>query len=202
MGTPLAQQQGSNTRFLVQDPHTNLAGVFDTAGAATGTISYDPWGTPAAAGGDATASLLGYQSQPTDPTTGLTDMGARNYDPIQGRFTTQDSVFGNASDPLSLNQYTYGQDSPLDNTDPTGQMIYCGSNCSRADQVITRTYSEISIAHATGVAVPTAWTSALRFENSHYNQINAAYSDEPDVTEQTLRRKSLQQHRRIVEGEW
>ena len=33
-------------------------------------------------------------------------------------------------------------------------------------------------------------------------QINAAYSDEPDVTEQTLRRKSLQQHRRIVEGEW
>lgn len=33
-------------------------------------------------------------------------------------------------------------------------------------------------------------------------QINAAYSDEPDTTEQTLRRKSRRQHRRIVEGEW
>jgi metal-responsive CopG/Arc/MetJ family transcriptional regulator len=33
-------------------------------------------------------------------------------------------------------------------------------------------------------------------------KINAAYSDEPDTTEQTLRRKSRQQHRRIVEGEW
>ena len=33
-------------------------------------------------------------------------------------------------------------------------------------------------------------------------QINAAYSDEPDATEEALRRKSRSQHRRIVEGEW
>jgi metal-responsive CopG/Arc/MetJ family transcriptional regulator len=33
-------------------------------------------------------------------------------------------------------------------------------------------------------------------------QINSAYADEPDTTEQTLRRKSRQQHRRIVGGEW
>jgi len=33
-------------------------------------------------------------------------------------------------------------------------------------------------------------------------QINAAYADEPDATEQTLRRMHRRQHRRIVEGEW
>ncbi|CAG0977372.1 hypothetical protein [Geobacter sp.] len=33
-------------------------------------------------------------------------------------------------------------------------------------------------------------------------QINAAYSDEPDTAEQTLRRKSRRQHRRMMEGEW
>jgi len=33
-------------------------------------------------------------------------------------------------------------------------------------------------------------------------QINAAYSDEPDTAEQTLRRKSRRQLRRMVEGEW
>jgi metal-responsive CopG/Arc/MetJ family transcriptional regulator len=33
-------------------------------------------------------------------------------------------------------------------------------------------------------------------------KINAAYSDESDDTEQTLHRKSRQQHRRIVEGKW
>ena len=34
------------------------------------------------------------------------------------------------------------------------------------------------------------------------SQINAAYADEPDTTEQTLRRNSRKQHRRIVGGEW
>jgi metal-responsive CopG/Arc/MetJ family transcriptional regulator len=33
-------------------------------------------------------------------------------------------------------------------------------------------------------------------------QINAAYADEPDPAERTLRRKSRRQHRKVVEGEW
>jgi len=33
-------------------------------------------------------------------------------------------------------------------------------------------------------------------------QINAAYADEPDATETTLRRETRRQHRRVVEGEW
>lgn len=33
-------------------------------------------------------------------------------------------------------------------------------------------------------------------------QINAAYADEPDSTERTLRRKERSTHRRIVRGEW
>jgi metal-responsive CopG/Arc/MetJ family transcriptional regulator len=33
-------------------------------------------------------------------------------------------------------------------------------------------------------------------------QINAAYADEPDAAEKTLRRKARGTHRRIVRGEW
>ncbi len=33
-------------------------------------------------------------------------------------------------------------------------------------------------------------------------EINAAYADEPDSAEQTLRRKARGTHRRIVRGEW
>jgi metal-responsive CopG/Arc/MetJ family transcriptional regulator len=33
-------------------------------------------------------------------------------------------------------------------------------------------------------------------------QINAAYDDEPDATEQTIRKIVRRQHRRMVEGEW
>jgi metal-responsive CopG/Arc/MetJ family transcriptional regulator len=34
------------------------------------------------------------------------------------------------------------------------------------------------------------------------DQINVAYADEPDSTEQTLRRKARHTHRRLMEGEW
>ena len=33
-------------------------------------------------------------------------------------------------------------------------------------------------------------------------KINAANDDEPDATEQAIRKKVRRQHRRIVEGEW
>lgn len=34
------------------------------------------------------------------------------------------------------------------------------------------------------------------------SQINAAYADEPDATEQTLRRKARRQHLKMVKSEW
>jgi metal-responsive CopG/Arc/MetJ family transcriptional regulator len=34
------------------------------------------------------------------------------------------------------------------------------------------------------------------------SQINAAYADDPDASEKTLRQASRRQHRRIVGGEW
>ena len=65
-----------------------------------------------------------------------------------------------------------------------------------------------NIARAMKVSRSRLFTVALQDFIEHMNnkemlaQINAAYSDEPDATEQTLRRKSRAQHRRIVEGNW
>lgn len=111
-----------------------LAGTTATP---TGTLSYDPFGAQngtdsQSVGTDAQASLLGYQSQPTDPTTGLVDMGTRLYDPTEGRFTTQDTQFGTPTDPATLNQYIYAQDSPLVYTDPNGERPTC-NGCSRSE---------------------------------------------------------------------
>ncbi len=116
VGGLLAQQQSGTTRIDYTDPHGDLAMLANVGATPTGTLSYDPFGAQdgtdsGSAGADAQASLLGYQSQPTDPTTGLVDMGARLYDPTQGRFTTQDTQFGTPTDPASLNQYLYAQDS-------------------------------------------------------------------------------------------
>ncbi|MGW1915698.1 RHS repeat-associated core domain-containing protein [Streptomyces sp. NPDC002076] len=54
-----------------------------------------------------------------DRTTGLTYIGAREYDPTTGRFISVDPVL-NASDAQSLNGYTYADNNPATQSDPTG----------------------------------------------------------------------------------
>ncbi len=144
--SPMAQQQGTTIRTYEQNPHGDLSVITDTTGTPTGTISYDPWGTvDAAIGTDAQQSLLGYQSQPTDPTTGLTDMGTRLYDPTMGRFTERDVIFGTPTNPLTLNQYAYANDSPLVYTDPTGNYAD-PSGCTTA-----KCYNDIMKGSASGI---------------------------------------------------
>ncbi|MFI0450827.1 polymorphic toxin-type HINT domain-containing protein [Actinomadura sp. 6N118] len=55
----------------------------------------------------------------TKDTTGLTHLGAREYDPNTGRFTTVDPIF-DASNPQSWNGYSYANNSPITFSDPTG----------------------------------------------------------------------------------
>jgi RHS repeat-associated protein len=142
----MAQKQGSTIRAYQQDPHGDLSVITDTTGTPTGTISYDPWGTvDGAVGTDAQQSLLGYQSQPTDPTTGLTDMGTRLYDPSMSRFTERDVIFGSPTSPLTLNQYAYANDSPLVYSDPTG-MYADTSGCTT-----TKCYETIMAGSASGI---------------------------------------------------
>ena len=98
--------------------HGDAVALANTSGAFTGTAAYDPWGAVRATTGEAT--ILGFQGDVTDPASGFVDMGARYYYPGVGRFTTQDSVFGNPEIPMSLNQFTYAGSNPVSNVDPNG----------------------------------------------------------------------------------
>jgi len=57
-----------------------------------------------------------------DRETGTYYLRARYYDPVIGRFITEDSYWGEESDPLSLNLYTYGHNNPIRYTDPRGNI--------------------------------------------------------------------------------
>ena len=58
-----------------------------------------------------------------DSATGLTYMQARYYDPVIGRFLSNDPVGFIASgyDPRYVNRYAYAANEPINNTDPTGE---------------------------------------------------------------------------------
>ncbi|ODA69112.1 polymorphic toxin-type HINT domain-containing protein [Streptomyces sp. AVP053U2] len=58
-------------------------------------------------------------------TTGLTHLGAREYDPSTGRFISVDPLL-EIDKPQTLNGYTYAAQNPLAFSDPTGLGLACG----------------------------------------------------------------------------
>ncbi|MET9933999.1 RHS repeat-associated core domain-containing protein, partial [Streptomyces sp. NPDC006324] len=66
-----------------------------------------------------------------DTTTGLTHIGAREYDQGAGRFLSADPII-DIADPLQMNGYTYSNGNPVSKSDPTGLRPegICGGNSS------------------------------------------------------------------------
>ncbi|MFC9912603.1 RHS repeat-associated core domain-containing protein [Streptomyces sp. NPDC127197] len=58
-----------------------------------------------------------------DAATGLTHIGAREYDQNSGRFLSADPIM-NLADPLQMNGYAYSNNSPVSKSDPTGLCPY------------------------------------------------------------------------------
>ncbi len=71
-------------------------------------------------------SFTGYY---LDLETGLYFAKARYYDPEVGRFTSQDSHFGELNDQPSLHRYTYARDNPLRYIDPSGHQSIGAEHC-------------------------------------------------------------------------
>ena len=90
----------------------------NTAGAGTVTRRWmDPFGQARGAGG-AWSSLLGYLNKPAS-STGITQLGARAYDPALGRFLTVDPVL-DTGEPRHGNGYVYSFNSPVSYSDADG----------------------------------------------------------------------------------
>ena len=144
-GTPLAQQKNSSassTRYFLSDPHSDLVGLVSASAASKGTVSFDPWGTKLSTSGTET-SVLGFQSDLTDPDSALVDMGTRWYVPSLGRFTSRDVLFGQVQAPVSLNMSLYAGASPVSNIDPTGMVqIAAGQFTETATSEQVTEYSE------------------------------------------------------------
>ncbi|MFF1920195.1 RHS repeat-associated core domain-containing protein [Streptomyces sp. NPDC058221] len=67
-------------------------------------------------------------------TTGLTHLGAREYDSTTGRFISVDPIM-DSGDPQQMNGYTYSNNNPATFSDPTGQK-FCADDCRHQDDYI------------------------------------------------------------------
>ncbi|MEU9407858.1 RHS repeat-associated core domain-containing protein [Streptomyces sp. NPDC048281] len=108
-------------QWQVTDAHDTAETAVD---ATTQTITrrrLDPFGNPRGTQPTSSAWLgdKGFVSGVQDADTGLTHLGAREYDPTIGRFVSDDPVL-ELTDAQQIDGYTYAADNPITGSDPTG----------------------------------------------------------------------------------
>jgi len=125
----LSTDNGASTSYYLFNAHGDVTGLTNGAQTVTKSYDYDAFGNekdPSATD----ANPFRYCGEYFDKETGTYYLRARYYDPVIGRFTSQDSVryterplpTGNVIDPLSLNYYTYSANNPVMYCDPSGNV--------------------------------------------------------------------------------
>nr|WP_088642333.1 RHS repeat-associated core domain-containing protein [Micromonospora wenchangensis] len=132
-GSTVASRTSAGLTWLAAD-HQGTANVSVSATAAqTATVRrQNPYGNPR--GGSPTwANDKGFVGGTKD-NTGLTHLGAREYDPTIGRFVSVDPVF-DQQNPQSWTGYGYTSGSPITSSDPSGLKECAGFyTCSGTDE--------------------------------------------------------------------
>ncbi len=108
--------------------------VDDTTGSSTlgqevVTYTYDAWGnllsdTDTSGIGAATINPFLYKGYWYDWSTGLYDLNARYYNPVIGRFLSEDPAGPSVGVALSYNGYAYARNNPVNRVDPSGTASY------------------------------------------------------------------------------
>ncbi|MEU2334794.1 ricin-type beta-trefoil lectin domain protein [Streptomyces sp. NPDC013172] len=121
-GTTICRSSSGSVTYEVANAQGTATTAIDASTLAVTRRYYDPYGNTRGTKPTSWVSTdenHGYLGQPTDATTGLDLLGARNYDPTQGRFLTPDPIF-EAGDPNQMGGYTYAADNPSSGSDPSG----------------------------------------------------------------------------------
>ena len=108
------------TSYPLADAHGDVTAITGPTGGVESRQEYGPWGKQLS-GPDLEMGYLGAQERPTNPATGLIQMGARSYSPELGSFASEDPLFGRMGVSASMNRYPYVWDNPLNYYDLDGR---------------------------------------------------------------------------------
>jgi RHS repeat-associated protein len=126
-GNSLITRQGADEQkqYYLQNGHGDVIELRDATGnTRLNQYTYDIWGNPQVIQ-EQMAQPFRYSGELYDQATGLQYLRSRWYDPSLGRFIQEDTYQGDTRNPLSLNLFTYVENNPLTNVDPSGH--YCVS---------------------------------------------------------------------------
>jgi RHS repeat-associated protein len=127
---PLAMLRGGTNSFYQADGVDSITSLADGSGNAAVTFKYDSFGKLSASAGSL-VNPFQYTGRDYDQETGLRYYRARYYDPVLGRFTSEDAIQFRGGD---MDFYRYASNSPIGFTDPLGlktSCMYAGPNNSQ-----------------------------------------------------------------------
>jgi len=124
--TVAARTDDQKLTWLVPDHNGTGQLAVDATSLQVTRRQFDPFGNPRGAQPASWPSEQGFIGGTRDGTTGLTHLGAREYDPSIGRFVSIDPIM-DPSDPQNLNGYAYSNNSPITFSDPSGMRELCGN---------------------------------------------------------------------------
>lgn len=107
--------------FYYYNGHGDVVRIRDNNGSLVNLYDYDTWGNVITQSGTF-VNPFKYTGEVQDDESGLIYLRARYYDPLIGRFITEDTYEGELSNPLSQNLYTYVHNNPLRYIDPSGNV--------------------------------------------------------------------------------
>jgi RHS repeat-associated protein len=162
--------------YIHQDSQGSTSVTSNSAGTATSTLKYLPFGSTRSSTG-ALPTDREFTGQILDQ-TGLYYYNARYYDPAIGRFISPDTIIPHFGDSQSLNRYSYCRNNPLKYIDPSGHDDqdgdgydddtgdYTGTgyvyHTTSSSPVMTSSDSEISPDKATTIVLAPVSFSAYR----------------------------------------
>jgi RHS repeat-associated protein len=125
-GVQIQRSSTGAATYLLTDKLKTATRTVNATTLASTTRYFDPYGDPRGPQPASWPDQHGFLGQPQDPSTGLDLLGARQYDPVTGRFLSVDPLL-ESGDSRQMNGYSYAADNPVNLSDPTGTRALGGS---------------------------------------------------------------------------
>ncbi|THA25095.1 hypothetical protein E4198_10455 [Streptomyces sp. RKND-216] len=122
-GQTVALRTSEGVTFLAGDRHGTAQVAVDPQSGEVTRRRMDPFGMQRGTPEKDWVDDKGFLGKPMDSSTGLTHVGAREYEPENGRFVSADPVI-DFTDPQQINGYAYANNSPVTSSDPSGLMLH------------------------------------------------------------------------------
>nr|WP_307076797.1 RHS repeat-associated core domain-containing protein [Streptomyces canus] len=121
-----SNKSGTSTlSYLAADQHGTSSLALDATTQAITKRYTTPFGASRSGGTGTWPDDKSFLGKSADSSSGLTHIGAREYDPVLARFISVDPLL-ETDKPQTLNGYTYSSNNPATFSDPTGEGLACG----------------------------------------------------------------------------